>query len=77
MAAGVLAMMPHQAGIAGTDALPTVVFATVVTTILAFAFGFPLMKSRLFRVSPVVARPLDAEMATGAEVIPLRERPHR
>ena len=52
MAAGVLAMMPHQAGIPGTETLPTVVFAAVVTTILVFATGFPLMKSRLIGVAP-------------------------
>ena len=34
MAAGVLAMMPYQAGIVGTRDLPVVVFAAVFTTIL-------------------------------------------
>jgi cell volume regulation protein A len=59
MAAGVLAMMPHQAGVPATEGLPTVVFATVVTTILAFALGFPLMKRRLIRARPASAPPLD------------------
>lgn len=59
MAAGVLAMMPHQAGVPATEGLPTVVFATVVTTILAFALGFPLMKRRLIRVHPASAPPSD------------------
>jgi Na+:H+ antiporter len=55
MAAGVLAMMPHQAGVVATDSLPTVVFAAVVTTIVTFAIGFPLMKRRLLQRSPVTA----------------------
>lgn len=47
MAAGVLAMMPSQAGIPGTEDLPVVVFAAVFTTILLFAGGFPILKKRL------------------------------
>lgn len=47
MAAGVLAMMPHQAGVPGTSQLPVIVFAAVLTSILIFAGGFPLMKKRL------------------------------
>lgn len=47
MAAGVLAMMPHQAGIPGTRDLPVVVFAAVFTTILLFAAGFPILKKKL------------------------------
>ncbi|MCU0677613.1 MAG: cation:proton antiporter [Myxococcota bacterium] len=47
MAAGVLAMMPHQAGVPGTSQLPVIVFAAVLTSILIFAVGFPLMKKRL------------------------------
>lgn len=47
MAAGVLAMLPAQAGVPGTERLPVVVFAAVVTTILVFAVGFPLCKRRL------------------------------
>jgi len=52
MAAGVLAMMPAQAGIPGTQQLPVVVFAAVLTTILIFAAGFPLMRRRLVRLDP-------------------------
>ena len=40
MAAGVLATMPAQAGVAGTKNLPSLVFAAVVTSILVFAAGF-------------------------------------
>ena len=47
MAAGVLAMMPHQFGVPNTRELPVVVFAAVFTTILLFAVGFPLFKKRL------------------------------
>lgn len=47
MAAGVLAMMPYQAGIPGTRDLPVVVFSTVFTTILLFAVGFMVLKKRL------------------------------
>lgn len=47
MAAGVLAMMPHQAGVPGTAQLPVIVFAAVLTSILVFAGGFPLMKKKL------------------------------
>jgi len=40
MAAGVLATLPAQAGIAGTENLPSLVFAAVVTSIGLFAIGF-------------------------------------
>jgi cell volume regulation protein A len=47
MAAGVLALLPTQAGIEGTEQLPVVAFASVFMTILVFAGGFPLFKRRL------------------------------
>lgn len=47
MAAGVLAMMPYQEGIEGTENLPVVIFSAVLTTILIFAIGFPILKKRL------------------------------
>ena len=47
MAAGVLAMMPHQAGIPYTKDLPVLVFSAVFTTILLFAAGFPILKKKL------------------------------
>ncbi len=67
MAAGVLAMMPSQAGIPGTEELPVIVFAAVFTTILVFAGGFPILKKRLPEsdlepVDPSTA-PADASMA--------------
>jgi cell volume regulation protein A len=47
MAAGVLATLPMTAGVPGTDGLPVAVFATVFTTIVIFAVGFPIVKSRM------------------------------
>ncbi|MBZ0117152.1 MAG: cation:proton antiporter [Sandaracinaceae bacterium] len=47
MAAGVLAMMPWTAQMPGTEDLPIVVFAFVLTTILSFAIGFPIFKRRM------------------------------
>ncbi|MBR2978448.1 MAG: cation:proton antiporter [Myxococcaceae bacterium] len=49
MAAGVLAMMPHSMGVPGTERLPVLVFAAIVTTIVLFATGFPLLKWHLAR----------------------------
>ncbi len=46
MAAGVLATLPAAAGVPGTDQLSTVVFACVLTTVLIFAVGFPLVRRR-------------------------------
>lgn len=47
MAAGVLATLPMAYGVAGTQQLPVVVFACVVSTILIFAVSFPMLKGRL------------------------------
>ncbi len=47
MAAGVLATLPMSRGVAGTEELPVTVFACVFTTIVIFAVGFPLIKSKL------------------------------
>ena len=47
MAAGVLAILPAQAGIAGMQQLPVVVFSCVTVTILAFAVGMPVMTNRI------------------------------
>ena len=43
MAAGVLATIPHVSGVEGTEHLPPLVFAAVVTTIVVFAVGFPIL----------------------------------
>jgi cell volume regulation protein A len=47
MAAGVLATLPVSAGVPGVEGLPVVVFACVFTTILVFAVGFPMARSRV------------------------------
>ena len=49
MAAGVLAMMPNAMGVPGTKELPVMVFASIVTTILLFSTGFPLLKLMIAR----------------------------
>jgi cell volume regulation protein A len=60
MAAGVLATLPASVGIAGTEELPSLVFACVVTTILIFAVGFPLVRRRR---SPETSAPAAAHVA--------------
>jgi NhaP-type Na+/H+ and K+/H+ antiporter len=55
MAAGVLSMMPMQAGIPGTDVLPGVVFVTATVTIAFFAAGFRYWRPRLLTRPPVAA----------------------
>jgi len=47
MAAGVLATLPVSAGVPGTEGLPVVVFACVLTTILVFAVGFPMIRGQM------------------------------
>jgi cell volume regulation protein A len=53
MAAGVLATLPVSAGVPGTSGVPVLVFACVFTTIVVFAFGFPLARRRI-GTGPVV-----------------------
>jgi potassium/hydrogen antiporter len=47
MAAGVLATLPVSAKIAGTEGVPSIAFACVITTILAFSIGFPLIRRQM------------------------------
>lgn len=54
MAAGVLATLPAAAGVPASEQLPTVVFASVFTTILVFAVGFPMTRRR---AAPPPAQP--------------------
>jgi potassium/hydrogen antiporter len=49
MAAGVLATLPAAAGVPGTEQLSTVVFACVLSTVLIFAVGFPIVRRRGLR----------------------------
>jgi NhaP-type Na+/H+ and K+/H+ antiporter len=44
MAAGVLATMPAYLGVSGTQNLPPLVFAAVLTSILIFAVGLPMVR---------------------------------
>ncbi len=67
MAAGVLATLPWSAHVPDTEWLPVMVFATVFTTILLFAIGFPLVKRRMRAPAPV-AMP-------GADVAPAPATP--
>lgn len=56
MAAGVLATLPSAAGVPGTEVLPVIVFAAVLTTILTFAVGFPLARKAMSAPEAVAAQ---------------------
>jgi len=64
LAAGVLATLPHAAGVPGTAILPNIVFPAVVMTILVFSFGFPRVRRGMDAGGGEVSRP---ENAAGAE----------
>jgi cell volume regulation protein A len=64
MAAGVLSMMPMQAGIPSTDMLPGVVFVTATVTIAFFAGGFRYWRPKL---APPPAASLTAPAQVAAE----------
>ncbi len=55
LAAGVLATLPAASGIPDVDFLPPLVFAAVLTSILIFAFLFPLAKKGLTPPAPAPA----------------------
>ena len=67
MAAGVLATLPWSAHVPNTEWLPVMVFATVFTTILLFAVGFPVVRRRMASES-AVAPPSDAQPVESATV---------
>ena len=69
MAAGVLAILPAQAGISGMQELPVVVFSCVVVTILAFAVGMPVMTQRIEQEA--AATDGDDDSDGGLEALPL------
>ena len=69
MAAGVLAILPAQAGISGMQELPVVVFSCVVVTILAFAVGMPVMTQRIEQEA--AATDGDDDPDGGLEALPL------
>ncbi len=53
MAAGVLATIPAYKGISGTENLPSMVFSCVLTSILIFAFLFPMAKRQAEEPAPL------------------------
>ncbi len=50
MAAGALATLPLAVGAPGTEGLQAIVFACIAMTILLFAIGFPIAKSRMEQI---------------------------
>lgn len=76
MAAGVLAMMPHTMGVPGTEKLPVLVFAAIVTTIVLFSAGFPILKWHLARAkqrgTPEAAHtpPIEGEASSAQDKAP-------
>jgi Na+:H+ antiporter len=46
LAAGVLATFPLAAGLPASSPIPVVVYSAVITTILAFAIGLPMVRPR-------------------------------
>jgi hypothetical protein len=54
----VLATLPWSAHVPNTEWLPVMVFATVFTTILLFAVGFPLVRRRMHAPAAATA-PID------------------
>ncbi len=77
MAAGVLATLPVTANVPGTEGVPVVVFACVLTTILTFAVGFPIVRRQMTPVSadgPPSVIPLPAGAAMPSDVPPPTEQ---
>lgn len=68
MAAGVLATMPVTAGVVATEGLPVIVFACVLTSIVVFAAGFPVIKRGL-RPAAAPAPPPEPRPMAGAPII--------
>jgi potassium/hydrogen antiporter len=55
MAAGALATLPLTAGVPDTEGLQAIVFACISTTVLLFAVGFPIARSRS---TPLAVEPI-------------------
>lgn len=68
MAAGVLATLPWSAHVPNTEWLPVMVFATVFTTILLFAVGFPLVRRRMRPAAATTSAADDATSNTSRAV---------
>lgn len=75
MAAGVLATMPAAAGIEGTENLPAMVFAAVVTSIAIFAVGFRKVRLAAAAGKGPVVEPPNAESPV-AQGMPDGSLPH-
>ena len=72
MAAGVLATLPMTRGVPGTENLPSMVFAAVVTTIAIFAIGFRKVRSEAAvpAGAPVPAPASGSEAAVSTHAMP-------
>jgi potassium/hydrogen antiporter len=73
MAAGVLATLPFHSGVPGTENLPSMVFAAVLTSILIFAVGFPMARRSAATAMP--SPPPPASLLTGEAKTPIPEAP--
>jgi cell volume regulation protein A len=69
MAAGVLATIPAYRGVPGTEILPPVVFAAVLTSILIFAVGLPMIRNNAAAATPT-SGPEPAAQSPGVEPAP-------
>ena len=65
LAAGVLATFPIAAGVREAEAIPTIVHAAAITTIVAFAVAPPLVRGRAPRVEADAKRDLAHPDASG------------
>ncbi len=59
LAAGVLATFPLAAGLPAANDIPVVVYSAVITTILAFAVGLPLLRPKPATEAAAVSVPAD------------------
>jgi cell volume regulation protein A len=73
MAAGVLATLPAQEGIPGTEDLPSMVFAAVVMSIAVFAFGFRKIRSGAPAPGPEASAATETPPESAAEAPPATE----
>lgn len=89
LAAGVMATIPAAAGVPDTRGLVTVVFACIVTTIVVFSIGMPLIARRVppgepgpgapvseeAETAPAGLQPADTAGGAGEEGSPIEETP--
>jgi cell volume regulation protein A len=67
LAAGVLATFPVTAGLADAQAIPEIVYAAVITTIVAFAVTLPGARGRLAREEAVAAAGAGTPLLVGTQ----------